>query len=286
MQDLKGRVAVVTGGGSGIGAALARAFAAQGMDVAVADIEIAGAEEAAADVRAAGRRALAVQADVSKLASVEAFAERVYRELGGCHVLCNNAGVIVLGSLESRTAKDWEWVLGVNLWGVVHGLLAFLPRMLSQPGEKHIVNTASIAGLIPTPGVGVYATSKYAVVGLSEHLRMDLARHAIGVSVLCPGGVQTQILSSQRNRPEELGAPTAPAEDMRRLTSGSERHPDEMQPPEAIAAAVLEGIRANDAYILTHAHYRGKIEARCAALMRAFDRADARARASSLRPPA
>jgi short-subunit dehydrogenase len=137
--------------------------------------------------------------------------------------------------------------------------------MLPQPGEKHIVNTASIAGLIPTPGVGVYATSKYAVVGLSEHLRMDLARHAIGVSVLCPGGVQTQILSSQRNRPEELGAPPAPAEDMRRLTSGSERHPDEMQRrrrspsrPQASARTMRTSSRTRTT---------GKIEARCAALI-------------------
>ena len=276
MQELKGRVAVVTGGGSGIGAALARALAANEMDVVVADVEIAGAERVAADVRAAGRRALAVQTDVSKLASVEALAERTWRELGGCHLLCNNAGVIVIGSLESRTAEDWEWVLGVNLWGVVHGLLAFLPRMLEQPGEKHIVNTASTAGLIPTPGVGVYATAKYAVVGLSEHLRIDLAKHEIGVSVLCPGGVQTQILRSERNRPLELGAPQVFPDDLRRMATGEERHPDEMQPPEAIAAAVVEGIRANDAYIFTHAHYRTRVEARCAELMRAFDRADAR----------
>ena len=274
MRVLAGKVVVVTGGGSGIGAALAHAFAAQGMDVVVADVEIPGAERVASDLRTAGRRALAVQTDVSKLASVEALAERTYRELGGCAVLCNNAGVIVVGSLEDRTAKDWEWVLGVNLWGVIHGLLAFLPRMLAQPGEKHIVNTASTAGLIPTPGVGVYATAKYAVVGLSEHLRMDLARHQIGVSVLCPGGVQTQILRSERNRPAALGATESSADDLQRLAAGAERHPDELKTPEAIAAAVLQGIRSNDAYILTHAHYRGKVEARFVKLMRAFDRAD------------
>lgn len=276
MQELAGRVAVVTGGGSGIGAALSRAFASQGMDVVVADIELAGAEQVAEDVRAAGRRALAVQVDVSKPDSVEALAERSYRELGGCHLLCNNAGVLVVGPLENRTAKDWEWVLGVNLWGVVYGLLAFLPRMLAQPGEKHIVNTASVAGLIPTPGIGIYATSKYAVVGLSEHLRLDLAQHAIGVSVLCPGGVQTQILTSERNRPAELGASLVPGDELRRMGAGETR-PDELQPPEAIAAAVLDGIRANDAYIFTHPHYRSRVEARCAELMRGFDRADARA---------
>ena len=206
MLELRGKVAVVTGGGSGIGAALARAFASQEMDVVVADVDVAGAEKVAADVRAVGRRALAVPTDVSKLASVEALAERTWDELGGCHVLCNNAGVMVIGALESRSIEDWEWVLGVNLWGVIHGVQAFVPRMLAQPGEKHIVNTGSTAGLMPTPGVGVYATAKYAVVGLSEHLRLDLARHAIGVSVLCPGGVQTQILRSERNRPRELGA--------------------------------------------------------------------------------
>ena len=282
MQELKGKVAVVTGGGSGIGAALARAFAVEGMDVVVADIERAGAERVAAEVRGAGRRAFAAQTDVSQREAVEALAERTYRELGACHVLCNNAGVLVAGSLEGRSLEDWEWVLGVNLWGVVHGLTAFLPRMLAQPGEKHIVNTASISGLIPIPGVGVYATAKYAVVGLSEHLRMDLARHAIGVSVLCPGGVLTQILRSERNRPAALGGPPAiSAEDLQQMSAGTARREDEMQTPEAIAAAVLDGIRANDAYILTHPHYRGKVEARCAELMRGFDRAAARSR----RPP-
>ena len=276
MLELAGKVAVVTGGGSGIGAALARAFASQEMDVVVADVDVAGAEKVAADVRAAGRRALAVPTDVSKLASVEALAERTYTELGGCHVLCNNAGVMVIGALESRSIHDWEWVLGVNLWGVIHGIQAFLPRMLAQPGEKHIVNTGSTAGLMPTPGVGIYATAKYAVVGLSEHLRMDLARRAIGVSVLCPGGVQTQILRSERNRPSELGAPQVSPDDFRRMASADERPPDEMQTPEAIAAVVIDGIRANDAYILTHAHYRKGVQARCAALMRGFDAADAR----------
>jgi NAD(P)-dependent dehydrogenase (short-subunit alcohol dehydrogenase family) len=276
MQELKDKVAVVTGGGSGIGAALARAFAAQGMDVVVADVEAASAEKVAADVRAAGRRGLAVATDVSKLSAVEALAERTWAELGACHVLCNNAGVFLLGSLASRTAHDWEWVLGVNLWGVIHGLLAFLPRMLAQPGEKHIVNTGSVAGLVPTPGTGVYAASKYAVVGLSEHLRMDLAKHGIGVSVLCPGGVTTQILASQRNRPAVLGASQVSQQDVLAMMGGGERAPDEMRAPEEIAAAVIDGIRSNAAYILTHAHYRAQVEARCRALMQAFDVANAR----------
>jgi NAD(P)-dependent dehydrogenase (short-subunit alcohol dehydrogenase family) len=283
MRELAGKVAVVTGGGSGIGAALARAFAAEGMDVVVADIELEAAEKVAAELRAlpsarGQRRALAVRSDVSKRESVEALAERTYAELGACHVLCNNAGVLMMGALETRTPRDWEWVLGVNLWGVIHGVLAFVPRMLAQPGEKQIVNTGSTAGLLAAPGVGVYGAAMFAVVGLSEHLRHDLARHGIGVSVLCPGGVKTKILHSERNRPAELGSSKISREDVELVIGGSMVHPDEMQPPEAIAEAVLEGVRANDAFIVTHAHYRSAVEARHAELMRAFDKADARKR--------
>ena len=234
--------------------------------------------QVAAEVRATGRRALAVRTDVSSSESVEALAARTYDELGACHVLCNNAGVLLLGALEARTPEDWQWVLGVNLWGVIHGVLAFVPRMLAQPGEKQIVNTGSMAGLLAAPGVGVYGTAKFAVVGLSEHLRRDLARHGIGVSVLCPGGVQTKILHSQRNRPSDLGTSKISREDVQRMLGAGPIHPDEMQPPEGIAAAVIEGIRANDAFIVTHAHYREAIQARHAELLRAFDKADARRR--------
>ncbi len=278
MRDLAGKVAVVTGGGSGIGAALAHAFAAEGMDVVVADIELEAAEKVADALRSAGRRALAVRTDVSSRDSVEALAERTFAELGACHLLCNNAGVLMMGALETRTPRDWEWVLGVNLWGVIHGVLAFVPRMLAQAGEKQIVNTGSTSGLLAAPGVGIYGTAKFGVVGLSEHLRHDLARHGIGVSVLCPGGVKTKILHSERNRPAELGRSKISREDVELVIGGSMVHPDEMQPPEAIARAVLEGVRANDAFIVTHAHYRPAIEARHAELMRAFDKADARKR--------
>ncbi len=278
MRDLDGKVAVVTGGGSGIGAALARAFAAQGMDVVVADIELSAAEKVAAEVRAAGRRALAVQTDVSDRDSVESLAERTYAELGACHVLCNNAGVLVMGSLETRTTKDWTWVLGVNLWGVIHGVQAFVPRMIAQPGEKQIVNTGSTEGLIAAPGIGVYGTAKFGVVGLSEHLRRDLAPHGIGVSVLCPGGVLTKIFQSERNRPSDLGRSKISREDVERMLGTGPIHPEEMQSPEQIAEAVLEGIRANDTFIVTHAHYREAAEARHAELMRAFDKAQARKR--------
>ena len=226
MLELRDKVAVVTGGGSGIGAALARAFAAQGMDVAVADVDVAGAEKVAADVRAAGRRALAVPTDVSEFSSVEALAARTYDELGACHVLCANAGVLVMGAFETRSPADWEWVLGVNLRGVLHCAQAFVPRMIAQPGEKHIVNTGSIAGLASAPGLAVYGTSKFAVVGFSEHLRHDLARHGIGVSVLCPAGVQTKILSSDRNRPAELGTSIV---EMQEHVSGLQKNLDTLK---------------------------------------------------------
>ncbi len=278
MRDLAGKVAVVTGGGSGIGAALARALASEGMDLVVADIQADAAERVASELRAIGRRALALEVDVSSGESVEALASRTFAEFGACHVLCNNAGVLVMGGLESRTRKDWEWVLGVNLWGVVNGVLAFVPRMLATPGEKQIVNTGSTSGIMAAPGVGVYGTAKYGVVGLSEHLRHDLARHGIGVSVLCPGGVQTNILRSERNRPADLGKSKVSREDVELMIGRGPLHPDEMQPPEAIAAAVVEGIRANDAFIVTHAHYRASVEARHVELMRAFDKAEARKR--------
>jgi NAD(P)-dependent dehydrogenase (short-subunit alcohol dehydrogenase family) len=276
MRELAGKVAVVTGGGSGIGAALVRALAREGMDVAVADVDAAAAEKLAGEARALGRRALAVRCDVRERASVEALAERVFAELGACHVLCANAGVLVMGAFETRSPADWEWVLGVNLLGVVHCAQAFVPRMLAQPGEKQIVNTGSIAGLTSAPGLAVYGTSKFGVVGFSEHLRHDLARHGIGVSVLCPAGVQTKILSSDRNRPAELGSSKVSRSDVELLMSGGQPHPEEMQPAEAIAEAVLDGIRANDAFIVTHSHHRAGVEARHAELMRAFDKADAR----------
>jgi NAD(P)-dependent dehydrogenase (short-subunit alcohol dehydrogenase family) len=279
MRELAGKVAVVTGGGSGIGAALVRAFAREGMDVVVADVDYAAAEKLASEARSGGRRALAQRTDVSERASVDALAERTYAELGACHVLCANAGVLVMGAFETRSPSDWDWVLGVNLSGVIHCAQAFVPRMIAQPGEKQIVNTGSVAGLSASPGLAVYGTSKFAVVGFSEHLRHDLARHQIGVSVLCPAGVQTKILSSDRNRPAELGTSKVSRSDVELLMGAGQPHPEEMQPPEVIAEAVLEGVRANDAFIVTHPHHRAASERRHEELMRAFDKADARRRA-------
>jgi len=179
------------------------------------------------------------------IGDVEALAERTLARFGKVHVVCNNAGVSVGGPMWEQTLDDWRWVLGVNLWGVIHGIEAFVPRMIASKEPGHIVNTASMAGLVATRGLGVYNTSKYAVVGLSETLAKDLRPYRIGVSVLCPMGVATQIRASERNRPRELAndAPSAsePVELMGRTLA-----------PAAVAEMVLAAIRANRLYVITH----------------------------------
>src|SRR4029078_12989130 len=210
LTSLKDRIAVVTGGASGIGRALALLFAREGAHVVVADLDEAGMAETVAGVIQAGRRGLAVKTDVSHLADVQARADRAFAELGAVHVVCNNAGVALWGGLESVSHQDWEWAMGVNLWGVIHGVEAFVPRMVAQKQPGHVVNTASMAGLIASQGLGVYNTTKYAVVGLSETLQKDLRPHQIGVSVLCPRGVKTPIRQSARSRPPALRNPAGP----------------------------------------------------------------------------
>ena len=238
-------MAVVTGGASGIGRALCLAFAREGMRVVIADLDGPGMAETAAQAGAAGARALAVPTDVSRLAEVQALADRAWRDFGAVHVLCNNAGVGVSGGLEAATHRDWEWVVGVNLWGVIHGLEAFVPRMIAQQQGGHIVNTASMAGLIASRGLGVYNTTKYAVVGLSETLSKDLRPYGIGVSVLCPMGVTTRIRQSARNRPAHLQNPTGPPGSAVELIG-------RYLTPEHVAERVLRAVRDNRLYVITH----------------------------------
>jgi NAD(P)-dependent dehydrogenase (short-subunit alcohol dehydrogenase family) len=204
VESFKGKVAVVTGGGSGIGRALVLALAHEGARVVIADLDEAAMDVVGRQVRAQGAEALTVRTDVTELGQVQALAERVFKTFGAVHVLCNNAGVAAWGGLERATHRDWQWVLGVNLWGVIHGVEAFVPRMIAAGEPGHIVNTASMAGLIASQGLGVYNTSKYAVVGLSETLAKDLKPYRIGVSVLCPMGVETRIRESERSRPAAL----------------------------------------------------------------------------------
>jgi len=245
MDRLDGRVGVVTGGASGIGRALARALAREGARVVVADVDEAGMKETADAIRAGGGEAIAVRTDVSDLRQVQALAESAWQAFGRVHVLCNNAGVATWGGLETVAHADWQWVLGVNLWGVIHGLEAFLPRMVAQREGGHIVNTASAAGLVATPGLGVYNASKYAVVGISETLVKDLRPYDIGVTVLCPMGVATRIRDSARNRPRTLGAAAPRAEEPVALIGATLQ-------PDAVAAMTVAAIRANRLYVITH----------------------------------
>ncbi len=220
MRELAGRVAVVTGAASGIGRALARALAQAGMRIVAADVDEAGLAQTID-----GLDGIAVRTDVSERREVLALADRAWAAYGAVHVVCNNAGVA--------------------LWGVIHGVEAFVPRMIAQQSEGHVVNTASMAGLIASQGLGVYNTSKYAVVGLSETLAKDLRPYGIGVSVLCPMGVATRIRDSERGRPPALrnegAAVAAPVELIGRTLS-----------PEPVAAMVVDAIRRNRFYIIPH----------------------------------
>jgi len=265
MENLKGKTAVVTGGASGIGRALCLAFASEGAHVVVADIDEAGMAETAAGVKKAGTKALTVKTDVTKLDSVQALAERAWAEMGGVHIVCNNAGVAVHGSLESATHRDWEWVLAVNLWGVIHGVEAFVPRMIAQKQPGHVVNTASMAGLIASQGLGVYNTSKYAVVGLSETLHKDLRPHDIGVSILCPMGVSTNIRTSERNRPLDLQNPKGPEDNDWFQLIGRYLEPED------VAGRVLRAVRANRLYVITHEEAREPLRRRFERMDKAFE---------------
>jgi NAD(P)-dependent dehydrogenase (short-subunit alcohol dehydrogenase family) len=265
MRTLHGKVAIVTGAASGLGRAMALAFAAEGMHVALADVDEANLARAADEVRARGVRAIARRIDVSKGEQVDALAQAAVGELGGAHVVCNNAGVSPLGAVWENTVADWQWTLGVNLWGVIHGVRAFTPRLLAQD-EGHIVNTASVAGLISPSGTGAYNVSKHAVVALSETLHHDLAvrRSQVGVSVLCPAYVPTGISESERNRPPELENPAhekspelLAREAMLRKAVQSGRI-SAAQVAQAVVAAVKEG----RFYILTHARIKPAIRGR------------------------
>lgn len=240
MEQLNDKVAVVTGGGSGIGEALVLAFAAEGMHVAVADIEGDAAERVADEARGLGVKALASRTDVSDAGSLQALADAVYAEFGATHVLCNNAGVLLMGPTLGASAGDWEWVLSVNLMGVVHGIDAFLPRMRAQPGEAHIVNTASVAAL---GGGGPYGASKAAVLSFSLALHEELAEEGIGVSVLCPSYINSKIVAAQRNRPEQFGPEAEEPFGRLEVTTGL--------PAAAVARHTLDAIRERRLYVFT-----------------------------------
>jgi NAD(P)-dependent dehydrogenase (short-subunit alcohol dehydrogenase family) len=267
----------VTGAGSGIGAALAAAFGTQGMRVVLADVDAPALERVDASLRASSVETLTVPTDVSDADAVSRLGRATLDRFGRVDVLCNNAGVSTFNLLADQSLDDWRWVIGVNLWGVVHGVQTFLPIFREQGTPAHIVNTASIAGLWSgIPFIGPYAVSKVGVVSLSETLRDELAAEgsAIGVSVLCPGSVATDVTQSERHRSPALGSEvrTPAGEQMRKVIRDSLTGPDG-KPPAAVAEMVLDAIRRDRFWVVTHASAAAPLEARFAAILSEVPRA-------------
>lgn len=264
MRNLKDKVAVVTGGASGIGLAMARRFAREDMRVVIADIEVDALAAAEGEIRSMGATVLGVRADVSQSQDIEALAAKALNAFGSVHIVCNNAGVGgTPAPVWECSIGDWQWVMGVNLWGVIHGIRTFVPIMLKQGEEAHVVNTASVAGLLSSPFMGVYQATKHAVVTISETLYAELASAGapIGVSVLCPGFVKTRIMDSSRNRPAGLADDNvSPATEARgeRIRSMVEAGIS----PESVADKVVDAIRNEKLYILTHSEFNEPIRQR------------------------
>ena len=269
-----GKVAVVTGAASGIGRGLAEAFAAEGSAVVVADLDVENAELVAAGIRDRGGDAIAVAVDVSDPAAVDALAAATLAQFGRVDVLCNNAGVSTFNLMRDQTLDDWRWVFNVNLWGVVHGLQTFVPIMREQGTPAHIVNTASIAGILSGIAfIGPYSATKVAVVSISETLAQELQLESspIHVSVLCPSSVDTNVMESERNRPAALGSEqrTEVAESVRLMIRDSFTGPTGKTPSE-VAAMVVQAIRAQQFWIITHPDDNGAAQARVSNMLASF----------------
>ncbi|WP_407165049.1 SDR family NAD(P)-dependent oxidoreductase [Bradyrhizobium sp. ORS 111] len=273
MRQLAGKTAFITGAASGIGLALATAFAGEGMKVMLADIESAPLDRAVEALRASGAEVRGVVCDVADPVSMDDAADAAFRAFGNVHVLCNNAGVAAGGGIEQISIESWRWVIDVNLMGVVHGIKSFLPHIRRHGEGGHIVNTASMGGMNAGLGFSPYSASKFAVVSMSEGLAWQLAPDGIGVSVLCPSYVRTRIGESGRNRPERYGPtpeldPAGPsaamvAEIAQRLEAGLD--------PAVVAARVLSAIREDRLYIFTHPGMRAEVEGRFATILAAID---------------
>ncbi len=267
MKAFQGKVAVVTGAASGIGRALAERCAKEEMKVVLADIEEPALMQASRDLAVQGAQVLAVPTDVSQAGEVETLARKAFETYSAVHLLFNNAGVGAGKSAWESSLAAWEWVLGVNLWGVIHGIHFFVPRMLEQRSEGHIVNTASMAGLTYGPGQSIYKVSKHGVVSLSETLYYELALRgaSLKVSVLCPGLVSTNILDAQRNRPARLQdasvkEPLSPQAEA--VVQRFQQAVREAMPPGQVADIVFEAIREERFYILTHPTWKAAIQVR------------------------
>jgi len=265
MKELKGKVAVITGGAEGIGKAIAVAVAAEGMKLVLADLNAEKLAATVAEFVAGGTDVIGVQTDVAKESAVQAMADKAFERFGNVHLLVNNAGVGLAKSAWETTQADWDWIMGINLYGVTHALRAFIPRMLEKGEEGHIVNTASMAGMISAPALAAYNVSKFGVVTLSEGLHHDLTlrKAKINVSVLCPAWVKTRIAESERHREAQDRSDIAKLEKVSLMTSmaimkavqgGIE--------PAQVANDVINAVKENRFYILTHPNAKAGIKIR------------------------
>jgi NAD(P)-dependent dehydrogenase (short-subunit alcohol dehydrogenase family) len=271
MKDFQGKVAVITGAASGIGLALAERCVREGMKVVLADVEEGSLARAETELQMAGGTVLAVRTDVSKRSDVEDLARQAVGTFGQVHLLCNNAGVAAGGPPWEATWKDWEWVIGVNLWGVIHGVKVFTPLMLAQNTECHIVNTSSAAGLIVGGVSAPYSVTKHAVVALSESLYLSLQQRnsLVKVSVLCPGLVNTNIANAERNRPAELrNEPVSLTPEMEAGLAAFKAAMAASMPPAQVAGAVFDAIQKEQFYILTRPEWTEVIQLRTDKLLR------------------
>src|SRR3954464_562417 len=277
MREFAGKTAFVTGGAAGIGLALGRAFAQSGMKVILADIETDALQAAVKSLQEISPDIRGTICDVADAESVERAAQAAFEAFGNVHVVCNNAGVAAGGGIDHISLDNWRWVIDVNLMGVFHGIHSFLPHLRAHGEGGHIVNTASMAGMNGGLGFSPYVASKFAVVGMSEGLAMQLTPHGIGVTIVCPHFVRTQTGASGRNRQPRYGEgptlePGSPATDLlaelaRRIEAGLE--------PAAVAAQVLAAVRNNQLYVFTHSNMREQVADRFAAIQQAMDQRSA-----------
>ena len=267
MDPFRDRVAVITGGAGGIGMAMAHAFGQRGARLVLADIDDDALRGATDELKEAGYDALGVTTDVTELDSVRQLADATVDHFGAVHIVCNNAGVAPFGLMSEATHKDWEFTMSVNFWGVVHGVEAFVPKLLQQGQGGHVVNTASMAGLVGMNWLGLYCASKFAVVGLTESLQRELKPQGIGVSALCPMIVDTNInQNTVRMRPEKLRNPTPDPEPP---AAGDMK--GGVIPADEVGRRVARAIERNDLYILTHPEQREFLRRRAAKIDSMFE---------------
>jgi NAD(P)-dependent dehydrogenase (short-subunit alcohol dehydrogenase family) len=274
MKELRDKVAFITGGASGLGLGMAKAFGREGMKVVIADIEEAALQRAVQELRDSQVRAEGVLCDVSSRGALREAALKTIATFGKVHVVCNNAGVAVGGPLGSVAERDWDWVMDVNLMGVVYGTEVFAPLIESHGEGGHFVNTASMAGMLGIPNVEPYCATKFAVVAMSEGWAGQLAGKNIGVSVLCPGFVQTRIHESFRNKPSRYGVQDTVSVGLGETRAQTAAMVNAGIPIEPVANRVVEAIKDNDLYIFTHPEFRAAVQMRFANIMAAFDKSD------------